>query len=384
MLLARPVRALRRGPDRSAPAGILCPVGDELSTDRERVVAVSAASGDEAALTAALATLVNRGAAVTLVRCLEPDDDGRSALAAAALGVTDVRVLGAPTARWTGRPERRYQRSAMPRQAGEIDTASTVPNPDAFAVAEPGEAAADIASVLIAENPDVVIAVAAPPRAAVPTPADADRVRVAEAVQTACDVMGIPLYLAVDGRGDVTIDPGPVLESRRAALDALGSAVDPAAPEQYRRDLPGEPRRFADLHVSTRIIAGVVVFVFAVIVGAVLTAAHQATVLVRDVPVPWGVVLGLIVATCLFAGLRLATGTRLLAGLAVLGFLAAEGVLALQSVGGSVIVPDNTLGYVWTAGPVLIAFVVLAWPQVTRPARDRLVAQPRAKGLDSK
>ena len=339
-------------------------MGDIESTIRERVVVVYALAGDEAAMTAAIATLVARRATVTLLRCVEPDD-GRSA-AAASLGVADARVLGSPNARWTGRLERRYHRSA---QMGA----------EALAAAEPGEIAADIAAVLIAVEPDAVISLARDI-----APVDPDRARIAEAVQTACEVIGVPLYLAVPTRGEVTIDPAPVLETRRAALAALGSDLDPTRPETYRRDVADAPRGFADLHLSTKIIASAFALILGIIIGAILTVAHQATALVGDAAVPWGLIVGLLVTASLFAGLRLAAGNRLLAGFAALGFLGVEALLALQSTGGSVLVPDNALGYAWTWGPVAIALVVLAWPQITRPARDRLGAVPAAKGLDQK
>lgn len=340
-------------------------MGDIESTISERVVVVHALAGDEAAMTAAIATLAARRATVTLLRCVEPDD-GRSAAAAASLGVADARVLGASNARWVGRPERRYHRGA--------DEGA-----EALGAAEPGEIAADIAAVLIAVEPDAVISLARDI-----APVDPDRARITEAVQTACEVIGVPLYLAVPTRGEVTIDPAPVLETRRAALAALGSDLDPTRPETYRRDVADAPRGFADLHLSTKIIASAFALILGIIIGAILTVAHQATVLVGDAAVPWGLIVGLLVTASLFAGLRLAAGNRLLAGFAALGFLGVEALLALQSTGGSVLVPDNPLGYAWTWGPVAIALVVLAWPQIAQPARDRLEAVPAAKGLDQK
>lgn len=342
-------------------------MGQFESTPSQTVVVVYAFAGDEVAVAGALAALSAARSSVTLLRCVDSDEAVASP-AAALLGITDVRVLGSVDARWTGRPERRYHRSVEGMD-------------DAFvlAVAEPGEIAADIAAVLLAVQPEVVIT---------PSPAvlDAhpDRQRVAEAVHTASEVIGIPLYVAIAEKGDVVIDSAPVLEARRAVLEAFASDRDPDRAENYRRDRPAGPRRFSDLHVSTRIVAAGVTLVIGAVIGAVLTAAHQASVDVRGVAVPWGLILGLVVAAALFGGLRLVTGDRLLAGCAALGFLGAEAVLALQTAGGSVLVPDNALGYAWTWGPVLIALVVLAWPQVTSRSRDRLASVPAAKGLDTK
>ena len=342
-------------------------MGELENTPSQTVVVVHAFAGDEAAVAGALATLSASRSSITLLCCVEPDDAEFSP-AAAVLGITDVRVLGSVEARWTGRAERRYRR-----------TVEGVEDALALAAAEPGEVAADIAAVLIAVRPDVVIT-------ASPTLLDLhpDRLRVAEAVHTASEVIGIPLYVGTAERSDVVIDAAPVLDTRRAVFEALASDRDPGRAEFYRRDRPPAPRRFADLHLSTRIVAAVVVLVIGAVVGAVLTAAHQAAVDVRGVAVPWGLILGLIVAAALFAGLRFVTGDRLLAGCAALGFLVAEAVLALQTAGGSVLVPDNALGYAWTWGPVLIALVVLAWPQVTSRSRDRLGVVPAVKGLDSK
>ena len=51
--------------------------------------------------------------------------------------------------------------------------------------------------------------------------------------------------------------------------------------------------------------------------------------------------------------------------------LALTAALALTAGGGSVLIPSNVAGYVWTIGPVVIAVLVLGWPRIDRGAGAR-------------
>jgi len=99
------------------------------------------------------------------------------------------------------------------------------------------------------------------------------------------------------------------------------------------------------------------VSLFGAVAGVLITLHH------RSVP-PWGVVLSLAVLVAFGVGLRMTTPGRgaTLAGL--LAMLGAQFVLAAGSQ-TSIIVSQGFLGYVFTLGTVLIALIVLAWPDVS-------------------
>src|SRR5690606_5304052 len=97
--------------------------------------------------------------------------------------------------------------------------------------------------------------------------------------------------------------------------------------------------------------------------GVLLTAVHQAIVQVGDVPVPWGIVVAVAVTIGLFAGLRIGFGTRVVVACAATAFVAAGALRADGSVGGSLLVLGNPLGYLWTFAPLVIGAVAVAWPR---------------------
>jgi N-acetyl-1-D-myo-inositol-2-amino-2-deoxy-alpha-D-glucopyranoside deacetylase len=369
----------------------------------ERVLFVHAHPDDETLSTGAtIATLVDAGAEVTVLTCtrgelgevipdalkhLSGEALGRHRVgelnaALAALGVADHRLLGEAGARWQGGAPRQYLDSGMrwgARGAEPLDSTDG----RALSAAEAGEVAADIAAVIVDVQPDVVVSYAADGGYGHP-----DHVRAHEAARTAAEVLGVAFYTVdSDGarRGPVVVDPGAagaegVLERKLRALQAhatqvavsgdqyalsSGSPRPIAAVESFTRLHEAEPA-FADYGLGARIVGFLVATALGLFAGALLTAGGQATVTVAGVAVPWGLIAGLLIVTALLVGLRTVFASRTVALAAGAGFLVASALLALQSAGGSVLVPDNTAGYVWTFGPVLIGTVVLAWPRVAR------------------
>lgn len=284
----------------------------------ERVLFVHAHPGDDA-LTS-VKTIADAGYSVAVLTCASGDADDDRALTASlqSLGITDHQYLGLSGARWDGRAERTYSASAPGSEP--VDTGALI-------AADPGEVAADIAAAILTVQPDVVVSFEAATGKDHP---DSDRVH--EATRTAASVLRVPLYV------------GAQTFSRRRP--PTGS--------------------FSDYGIGARILTCVLALLLGTFTGATLTVAHQASVTVAGVPVPWGLIAGLIITAALIAGLRMVFETRIVAAIATLGLLGASGFLALQSAGGSILVPDNTLGYVWTLGPVIIAGVVLAWPRIRR------------------
>lgn len=350
--------------------------------------------------------------------------------ALAALGVGGHLLLGESGARWSDREPRRYRDSG---RQGEPLGAPDPADRESLTAADVGEVAADIAAVVMRVRPDVVVSYAPDGGNGHP-----DHIRVHEATRNATEVLRVPFYL-IDGRpaprggvvgsrvsggqvlrsrvllsrvvgsrvsggqvsgGRVSVDPLPVLDAKRRALAAHATRVtldgdwfslssgEPrpvAAIESFTRLRPAD-----DLHRSpvARITAIVLAAMIGFFVGAILTAAHQATVEVGPLVVPWGIVAAVLITAALLVGLRIVFPTRWVAAAAAAGILGASALLSLGSGGGSILVPDNLTGYVWTFAPVLIAALVLGWPRAVRPARRSTqgphgnIGIPAAKGPD--
>ncbi|MBG6054769.1 N-acetyl-1-D-myo-inositol-2-amino-2-deoxy-alpha-D-glucopyranoside deacetylase [Salinibacterium sp. CAN_S4] len=384
----------------------------------ERVLFVHAHPDDETIATgAAIATLIERGAIVTVLTCTrgelgevipaelrhlsgvglasERERELREALAA--LGVTDHLFLGLDGARWEGRPPRRYLDSGM--QWGPNGAQALQPmHPESLSAAELGDVAADIATVIIDREPDVVVSYAADGGYGHP-----DHVRAHDATRAAAEVVRVPFYV-VDSPGSkpgpFRVDAEPVLERKRAALAAhrtqvtldgdtfslsSGAARPIAQAETYTRVHPAGVSGFHDQSLVSRVAALVVATLLGAFAGVTLTAAHQATIAVGPLTVPWGVVTAVIVTAAILVGLRVVFETRIVAGCAAIGLLGASALLAIQTSGGSVLVPANPAGYTWTYAPVIIAAIVLAWPRFTRPVpslRPGNIGSSASKGSD--
>ncbi len=111
------------------------------------------------------------------------------------------------------------------------------------------------------------------------------------------------------------------------------------------------------LPVADRLILTGAVVVLGIIIGVVVTVHH------RSLP-PLGVIAALGVVAAWGVGLRLITPGRGATMAGLLATLAAQFVLTAGST-TSIIVGQGALGYVFTLGTVLIAVVVLAWPEVS-------------------
>ncbi len=386
----------------------------------ERVLFVHAHPDDETIATgAAIATLVERGAIVTVLTCtrgelgevippelqhlagagLAVQRERELTEALAALGVTDHLFLGLDGARWDGRSPRRYGDSGMQWGAKGAEALDPI-DPESLVAAELGDVAADIAAVIIDRTPDVVVSYAADGGYGHP-----DHVRAHDATRAAAEVVRVPFYV-VDSPGAkpgaVRVESRPVLERKRAALAAHRTQVtvdgdtfslSSGAPrpidtvETYTRVRPDVSNEFHDQGLASRVLAMVVATVLGAFAGVTLTAAHQATVAVGPAIIPWGIITAVIVTAAILAGLRLVFETRIVAGCAAAGLLGAAALLSIQTSGGSVLVPANVAGYIWTYAPVIIAAIVLAWPRFTRPVhsvRASNVEASASKGSDLK
>jgi hypothetical protein len=124
-----------------------------------------------------------------------------------------------------------------------------------------------------------------------------------------------------------------------------------------------EPRidRAAALTVA---LASVFALAIGVAVGFVTTFTHHQYV-------PWGLVAGLVVIVALVAGFRLVFDSRVIAAASGVGAIAAIALLTLPGVGGSVLVLDDPIGYIWAIAPPVLVAGVVAWP---RRGRSRIEA----------
>jgi hypothetical protein len=114
--------------------------------------------------------------------------------------------------------------------------------------------------------------------------------------------------------------------------------------------------RFDRAAALTVAVASVFAFAMGVAVGFVTTFTHHQYV-------PWGLVAGLIVVAALVSGFRLVFDSRIIAAASAVGVIAAVGLLTLPGVGGSVLVLDDPLGYLWAIGPTLLGAAAVAWPR---------------------
>lgn len=122
--------------------------------------------------------------------------------------------------------------------------------------------------------------------------------------------------------------------------------------------------------MATRILNALILVVLGAVLAAVATVAHQSSVKVVGIPVPWGLLLGLIAVGSLLVGVRLVTGARIPTLAASVGVVGMIGLFSLKSQGGSVLIPDDLVGQVWVLAPVAIAAIAVAWPRLTRRRDD--------------
>lgn len=116
-----------------------------------------------------------------------------------------------------------------------------------------------------------------------------------------------------------------------------------------------------------RILYAVLLVFVGAAIGGIGTVAHQLTV-TWGVTIPLGLIGSLLCFTALLVGLRLLADSRWPALCAALGAIAVILVFTQQSAGGSVLIPNNLWGQIWLVGPILIAAVVVSWPDVKRAA----------------
>lgn len=362
-----------------------------------------------------IASLLDRGATVTLVTCTRgelgevvPPELGHltgdalgqyreSELAAAvdALGLTDYRFLGSETARALDVAPHRYRDSGM--QWGQNGPESlAAPTAEPFVKMPPssnasGEPAtlsltdasldaviADLCAVIDDVEPTAVVSYDSGGGYGHP-----DHVRTHDAAGSAAIITDVPFYTIVpvghEAAEDIYVDVRQAMERKMAALRAYSTQLtvdgnvivhSGGQVEQIQHEEVFRRAVFADdtvlewsrLRPFTQAVTCLLAFLMGGIVAVVGTANHQVAL---------GAISLLLVAGFL-TGLRLLFGVRAVAASAVVGMLIVLIVASGESLGGSVLIQANEVGFLWTYGVPVIALVVLAWPRAVRPARDTM------------
>jgi N-acetyl-1-D-myo-inositol-2-amino-2-deoxy-alpha-D-glucopyranoside deacetylase len=366
----------------------------------ERVLFVHAHPGNESlSAGGTIAQLTASGSTVIVLTCT-PEGAGELAEALAILGVSDHRYLGEEGARWPGNAVRRYSRTETGVGARTADSGSGSPikiSADSLTAASFGEVAADIAAAIAEVAPHVVVSYNEWGGDGHP-----DRIRAHQAARRAAEVMGVAFYV-IEPEGSASTPTLSVDVTTQLALKRRAVAAQPAnlavsgntatllrdgggaslgATEHFRRVYPvPEPSgAFSELGLLAKFSAAVLAGVLGGVGGLLLTAIHQWTVSLWGTQFPAGVVVAMLASTALIVGLRLAGDTRVLPAVAGALLLTATAILAFPTPGGSVIVPANLAGYVWSFGPTLVTLLVLAWPKVRRPVAGKIRGVPAVKG----
>ena len=123
----------------------------------------------------------------------------------------------------------------------------------------------------------------------------------------------------------------------------------------------------------TRLLRAVMLVAAGAVFGSLMTFGHQASLLVGDTEIPWGLCVSVLgVATLLIGTRLLSSGRRPVLWVAV-GVVGSVLMLSLPGPGGSVIVPDGTLGMIWALAPSFVAILIVMWPAPRTGSAPRAV-----------
>jgi LmbE family N-acetylglucosaminyl deacetylase len=326
----------------------------------QRVLVISARPEDEAKVFGAtIATLVQRGTELIVLTCSNSvGSEEAHASVREILGITSHHVL----------------REDNGKQFNTLIVR---------------DLAADLAAAITSLKPDVVVSYASFASGSDHGP-EARLVR--EATALATELAGVPFYTA----SSVPVDRGVAVSSataiafKRRAMEVysneppVGEGV--STPVEYLRRLRRRELVIGERTRFERVVLAFVATAIGALVGLVLTAVHQSAITLFGVRVPWGIIAALALTTALVLGLRLIYDTRVAPGFASLGVLLMSALLATSMPGGTILIPGNVSGYIWTFAPVLIVLLVVGWPRVNRQAspssRDNIELNSPVKGAD--
>lgn len=116
-----------------------------------------------------------------------------------------------------------------------------------------------------------------------------------------------------------------------------------------------------------------------IVVGAVFGLACTITHASKIGPVPVGIVVAIIACAALLVAVRSLMQDRWAALAAGIGMLGAVVVISGAGPGGSVIVPNDLLGQIWTYVVAGMVVLVVAWPDLSRLRAASAAAAARAE-----
>jgi N-acetyl-1-D-myo-inositol-2-amino-2-deoxy-alpha-D-glucopyranoside deacetylase len=102
------------------------------------------------------------------------------------------------------------------------------------------------------------------------------------------------------------------------------------------------------------------------LVGLLGTVVEQGVLYIGTFPLPWGLVLALALVLSFLIGLRLVVESRWVAISGLVGILIVTLLLMVETPGGSVLIPANLWGTIWSAAPGILGAIVVAWPRLKR------------------
>ncbi|MEN9751197.1 MAG: hypothetical protein RLZZ600_244 [Actinomycetota bacterium] len=111
-------------------------------------------------------------------------------------------------------------------------------------------------------------------------------------------------------------------------------------------------------------------FIGGLVAGMLGTMIQQSVLRIGSFELPWGIILAFALVLFYLLGLRLANESRWPSILGLVGILAISLVAMIETTGGSVLIPANSWGTLWTAGPGIIGAIVVAWPRLKRSSRS--------------
>lgn len=102
------------------------------------------------------------------------------------------------------------------------------------------------------------------------------------------------------------------------------------------------------------------------VVGLLGTVAQQGVLYLGSFPLPWGLLLAIALVVAYVVGLRLYFESRWPSIVGLVGILVVTLVLLGETAGGSILIPANLWGTIWSGAPGIIGAIVVAWPRLKR------------------